>query len=184
MQLGGRASASREAEAGAERIEGAGTGRALLSIVPRPAEDLATMRRVRLGRLRARVLRDRRQSHARRQLRAGDRSAQSGLQREESTRVARLAPRYPRFRRFDVELIGVEGRYGRQLWVRCVLRTRKVCLNCWTYIEPKQRGYRPITNGQNRMDRLCVHCIEWKPVEGAVEAEARAIEMIEWGGGR
>ena len=49
--------------------------------------------------------------------------------------------------------------FGDQLWVRFD-RTRKThtCVGCGERIDKKSVGYRPLTNGYNRMLRLCRVC--------------------------
>lgn len=84
-------------------------------------------------------------------------------------------PPYAVVRRFDVELIGVVGREGRQVWSRCRARKAHACRNCLVAIAIGQRLYRPLTNQNNRMDRICVACGEVLPVEGAVDVEGWVI---------
>lgn len=45
--------------------------------------------------------------------------------------------------------------YGCQMWTRVKLRTRKTCIQCHQDIE---YGWRPLTNKNNRMHRLCDLC--------------------------
>jgi hypothetical protein len=50
--------------------------------------------------------------------------------------------------------------FGRQVWTKA--KTRKVweCEVCRKRIEKGQVAYRPITNGYNRMCRICEECME------------------------
>ena len=49
-------------------------------------------------------------------------------------------------------------RYGLQLWPRAKLRKAKGCSVCRKTIQPKQDAFLPITNGYNRMERICWEC--------------------------
>jgi len=50
--------------------------------------------------------------------------------------------------------------YGKQLWG--IVKTRKVarCANCDQEIPKASQVYSPITNGYNRMHRICTTCVE------------------------
>lgn len=48
--------------------------------------------------------------------------------------------------------------YGTQLWPTAKLRKSKSCAVCEKLILPKQTAYSPITNGYNRMARICWPC--------------------------
>jgi hypothetical protein len=50
--------------------------------------------------------------------------------------------------------------YGKQLW--SVVKTRKIaeCVNCDGEISKSTNAYSPITNGYNRMHRICTTCVE------------------------
>jgi hypothetical protein len=51
-------------------------------------------------------------------------------------------------------------RFGQKLWALCKTRSRKTneCVLCGNTVG--SLSYRPITNGGNRMDRICVKCVE------------------------
>lgn len=44
--------------------------------------------------------------------------------------------------------------YGKQLWVSVQVRKQHKCEITDKAIEPKDRAYRPMTNGYNRMHRI------------------------------
>ncbi len=51
--------------------------------------------------------------------------------------------------------------YGNQMWGVCNLTKKKIgkkCASCKSSLVKK--AYRPITNKSNRMDRICIQCIE------------------------
>lgn len=51
--------------------------------------------------------------------------------------------------------------YGAQLWTVGKIRKRgKRCVTCWNPLAPGCDAYRPITNGYNRMHRICTACID------------------------
>lgn len=56
------------------------------------------------------------------------------------------------------------GDYGAQLWTRVTLRKSKnktkKCCNCDSELAPGDVAFTPITNGYNRMHRICTICIE------------------------
>ena len=49
--------------------------------------------------------------------------------------------------------------YGRQLWTNVALRKEKKCARCDGSIPKGTRCFSPITNGYNRMHRLCSGCV-------------------------
>lgn len=50
--------------------------------------------------------------------------------------------------------------YGTQLWVLGkYIRKRHLCCQCRTEVAIGNRMFRPITNLQNRMDRMCQWCM-------------------------
>ena len=53
-------------------------------------------------------------------------------------------------------------RFGVQIWSRGTSRKPCDCEDCRTTIPKGSRSYRPITNGYNRMHRLCESCITSK----------------------
>ena len=50
--------------------------------------------------------------------------------------------------------------FGRQLWHRCSTRKVQECEMCHWKFGVGSRMYRPITNGYNRMQRLCEDCVD------------------------
>ncbi len=57
-------------------------------------------------------------------------------------------------------LVGLfSERYGRQLWSRCRMRKQHNCRGCKEVFSSGSQMYRPVTNGYNRMERLCEGCI-------------------------
>lgn len=49
-------------------------------------------------------------------------------------------------------------RFNALPWTLCRLRKLKKCILCSKQIAPKSHGYRPITNGYDRMNRICLAC--------------------------
>jgi hypothetical protein len=63
--------------------------------------------------------------------------------------------------RFSPDLIGVELDGGeKQLWSRAVTRTARVCAKCKDPISKGVECFRPLTNENNRWERLCVKCAD------------------------
>ena len=60
------------------------------------------------------------------------------------------------------EIVLAMGRYGRNVWtlskITKRLRKDRPCAVCGCPLDPM--AYRPITNGNDRMDRICVKCVE------------------------
>ncbi len=52
------------------------------------------------------------------------------------------------------------GDYGAQLWAKAKLRKEKKCFACEGQVAVGTEVYSPITNGYNRMHRICVGCVE------------------------
>ena len=52
------------------------------------------------------------------------------------------------------------GEYGRQLWVQCKMRKTHKCYECDATYPVGTGMYRPMTNGYNRMQRICAQCIQ------------------------
>lgn len=50
--------------------------------------------------------------------------------------------------------------YSNQPWLRGSLRKPAECKRCRSSLAKGASAYRPIDNGMNRMDRLCVPCVE------------------------
>jgi len=53
-------------------------------------------------------------------------------------------------------------RVGDLMWTLCCLRKSKRCFLCDSDLAPKMQAYRPITNGYDRMQRICLTCAERK----------------------
>jgi len=51
-------------------------------------------------------------------------------------------------------------KHGRQLWAQCKTRKTHKCHECDTTYPVGTEMYRPITNGYNRMQRICAQCIQ------------------------
>jgi len=73
--------------------------------------------------------------------------------------VNSFANDYAFFKRLDAGIVGLSSSHGRQLFVCGRLRKPKPCALCGVELKVGDRVYRPITNGYNRMHRLCVACI-------------------------
>lgn len=63
----------------------------------------------------------------------------------------------------DARIVGItHARYGRQLWVLMGVPIRKPqeCTICEQRFGPgSTKMFRPVTNGYNRMERICQRCI-------------------------
>lgn len=62
--------------------------------------------------------------------------------------------------KWSERVYGLTTDHGRQLWTRIALRKPAACWSCGTALEPRDSAYRPITNADNRMHRLCRACVE------------------------
>jgi hypothetical protein len=71
-----------------------------------------------------------------------------------------MAVVYTFAKRLSATLVGLSSQYGEQLWAAITLRKNKDCFVCEIAMPRGGKAYRPITNGDNRMDRLCVSCVE------------------------
>lgn len=49
--------------------------------------------------------------------------------------------------------------HGTQMWAECTIRKDKQCVLCGCDLK-KEKAYRPITNRGNRMERICLECIQ------------------------
>ena len=57
-------------------------------------------------------------------------------------------------------LVVLESReFPPKMWTECTVRKYHRCVACNGNIKKGRRAYRPITNGNNRMDRICIACI-------------------------
>lgn len=63
-------------------------------------------------------------------------------------------------KRLSDELVGLASSHGQQLFNRRKLRKPRPCDLCEAGLKPGDRAYGPITNGYNRMHRLCVPCVK------------------------
>lgn len=66
---------------------------------------------------------------------------------------------YHFMKRMNDGLVGLSSSHGQQLFTLNKLRKPKPCALCKIELQPKQRAYAPITNGYNRMHRICVACV-------------------------
>lgn len=48
-------------------------------------------------------------------------------------------------------------RWRGMLWDKCTLRKLTSCIYCGKSLPPKTAAWRPVTNGMNRMHRLCCY---------------------------
>jgi hypothetical protein len=46
------------------------------------------------------------------------------------------------------------------LWTICTLKKLHHCDRCKVALPPGERAWRPITNSNDRMHRLCVSCVD------------------------
>lgn len=63
-------------------------------------------------------------------------------------------------KRMNGGLVGLASSHGHQLFTLVKMRKSKPCVICDVALKPGDRAYSPITNGYNRMHRLCVACVE------------------------
>ncbi len=68
---------------------------------------------------------------------------------------------------YVIDMAGTDGiammthpRYGRQVWVRCQVRKDSRCTVTGAVIRKGQTAYRPLTNQNNRMERICEQVIK------------------------
>jgi len=59
--------------------------------------------------------------------------------------------------------------HGKQIWTAGKSRTRLLCQVCKVRYSPGDVMFRPKTNGQNRMERCCVGCMDDAAVERTEE---------------
>lgn len=67
---------------------------------------------------------------------------------------------YRFLKRMSEGLVGLTSSHGRQIFHTTELRKSKPCALCKVELKPGDTAYSPITNGYNRMHRLCVACVE------------------------
>ncbi len=59
------------------------------------------------------------------------------------------------------DLVSLDTDYGTQVWGIANMTKKKIGMPCWECRKPiGKKAYRPITNKSNRMDRICLKCIE------------------------
>lgn len=63
-------------------------------------------------------------------------------------------------RRYNENIYTIKGRHGVQAIGKALARKQHPCANCRRAITKGDWCYRPLTNGLNRADRLCVGCVE------------------------
>jgi len=73
--------------------------------------------------------------------------------------MSSFATDYSFVKRFAEGVVGLTSSHGQQMFVRSKLRKPKACALCNVELKTKEQAYRPITNGYNRMHRLCVACV-------------------------
>lgn len=57
-------------------------------------------------------------------------------------------------------LVSLNGPCGPQLWGTRKLRKVRGCASCSERIKVGERAFAPFTNALNRMERLCVTCVD------------------------
>lgn len=69
------------------------------------------------------------------------------------------------------------------IWTRATLRKPKRCARCWLELPKRAGAFRPITNREERPDRLCLQCVadivaglSWDKVEKA-RVHGRNVEV-------
>lgn len=67
---------------------------------------------------------------------------------------------YRFIKRMNPGLVGLTSSHGQQLFTRGKLRKAKSCALCKFPLKPGTLAYMPVTNGYNRMHRLCVACVQ------------------------
>lgn len=63
-------------------------------------------------------------------------------------------------KRMNDGLVGLESSHGKNLFTLAKLRKTKKCALCKVELRPPTQAYMPITNGYNRMHRLCLACVD------------------------
>jgi len=78
-------------------------------------------------------------------------------------------PAYELSKRLNEGLVGMRSHeHGMQLWTRGKARKVATCRCCESTIERSEVSWRPLTNGYNRMHRICDTCIaNLTPTEAA-----------------
>lgn len=71
--------------------------------------------------------------------------------------------------------------YGRQLWARVTLRKSCRCGICDVDLKPSAEAFSPITNGDNRGERICVPCVGRLAIMLEVSATEKAFRDITTG---
>lgn len=70
-------------------------------------------------------------------------------------------------------LVALSSEYGKQLWCSCKTRKEHKCQECEQLFSIGSAMYRPITNGYNRMQRLCEDCIRYLGIVAMIMWERR-----------
>ena len=56
-------------------------------------------------------------------------------------------------------IVGLSSEFGRQLWCICKMHKQHECQECGQSFPIGAEMYRPLSNGFNRMRRLCKGCV-------------------------
>jgi hypothetical protein len=62
-------------------------------------------------------------------------------------------------KRLNDGLVGLQSKYGIQLWSRTKLRKDSKCAVCEDPIAKGTTAFSPLTNDMNRMERVCEPCV-------------------------
>ena len=59
------------------------------------------------------------------------------------------------------DLVVLDTNYSNQVWSKSNITKKKIGQPCWECRRPiGKEAYRPTTNKSNRMERICLNCIE------------------------
>lgn len=61
--------------------------------------------------------------------------------------------------RLSADVVALDSRHGSQVFTACRLRKKTRCCVCYAVLKPGAEAFRPVTNGNNRMDRICGQCV-------------------------
>lgn len=67
---------------------------------------------------------------------------------------------YKLVEKINDDLFRISSIYGNQLFTKTTLRKKNVCAVCLCFLYSNDVAFKPITNGNNRMKRICQTCIE------------------------